>query len=327
MTMQALWLENRQLTYQRFLPIPSPEPGEALIRLRLAGICSTDLEMLKGYYEFTGIPGHEFVGEIVQLPAGDEENRFQIGQRVVGEINIVCGHCHTCLAGRPTHCENRRTLGLKGHHGAFAEYLTLPLQNLHVVPDSLSDEAAVFTEPLAAALEIQEQVSVQPGAKTLLIGAGRLGQLIAQSLALTGCDLKVVIRHQHQGELLEARHISTLQAEKIQPAGYDLVIDATGSPAGLEMARRAVRPRGTILLKSTFKGNSQIDFSSLVVDEITIIGSRCGPFEPALRLLDSKWVDPLPLMDHCFSLHDWKSAIERASLPGAMKIVLDPSET
>ena len=324
MAMQALWLENRKLTYQNDLPIPTPEPGEALIRLRLAGICSTDLEMLRGYHQFTGIPGHEFVGEIVQLPSEDYENRLQIGQRVVGEINIVCGTCDTCQAGRPTHCEKRRALGLNGHHGVFAEYLTLPTQNLHLVPDSLPDEAAVFTEPLAAALEIQEQLSVRPGAKTLLIGAGRLGQLIAQSLALTGCDLKVAIRHQHQAELLNARNIPTMQTENIQPARYDLVIDATGSPDGLEMARKAVRPRGTILLKSTFEGTSQIDFSSLVVDEITIVGSRCGPFEPALRLLSGQWVDPLPLIDDRFTLQQGKLAFERASLPGTMKIILSP---
>lgn len=322
--MQALWLENRQLTYTNDLPIPTPEPGEALIRLRLAGICSTDLEMLRGYYDFTGIPGHEFVGEIVQLPPEDADHRFQIGQRVVGEINIVCGACETCLAGRSTHCENRRTLGLRGHHGVLAEYLTLPIENLHIVPDPLADEAAVFTEPLAAALEIQEQLLVQPGAKTLLIGAGRLGQLIAQSLALTGCDLKVVVRHRHQVELLEARSITTLKAENIRPAGYDLVIDATGSPDGLELARTAVRPRGTILLKSTFQGNSQIDFSSLVVDEITIVGSRCGPFEPALRLLGSRSVDPIPLIDLKFPLRQGKQAFQHASLPGAMKILLYP---
>jgi threonine dehydrogenase-like Zn-dependent dehydrogenase len=285
------------------------------------------LEMLRGYYEFTGIPGHEFIGEIVQLSSEAEDHRILIGQRVVGEINIVCGTCETCLAGRSTHCENRRTLGLKGYQGVFAEYLTLPIRNLHIVPNHLSDEAAVFTEPLAAALEIQEQLSVQPGTKTLLIGAGRLGQLIAQSLALAGCDLKVVVRHRHQSELLEARNIATLSAEKIRPAGYDLVIDASGSPAGFELARKAVRPRGTILLKSTFKGKSQIDFSSLVVDEITIVGSRCGPFEPALRLLGSQWVDPVPLIDHRFPLREGWQAFQRADLPGAMKIVLYPDRT
>lgn len=325
--MQALWLENQHLTYLTDLPIPTPEPGEALIRLRLAGICSTDLEMLIGYYEYTGIPGHEFVGEIVQLPSEAGDSQLRVGQRVVGEINIVCGHCRTCLAGRPTHCENRRTLGLNGHHGTFGEYLTLPIKNLHAIPDSVTDEAAVFTEPLAAALEIQEQLSIQPDTKILLIGAGRLGQLIAQALALTGCELQVVVRHQHQATLLAARNITTLNTDEIKTAGYDLVIDATGSPDGIQQARRAVRPRGTILLKSTFKGSSQIDFSSLVVDEITIVGSRCGPFEPAVRLLASKMIDPLPLLDHCFSLDEGVQAFQRASMPGIMKIGLYPSQT
>ncbi len=325
--MQALWLENQQLTYLPDLPRPIPEPGEALIRLRLAGICSTDLEMLRGYYEYTGIPGHEFVGEIVQLPSQANDGRLQIGQRVVGEINIVCGHCSTCQAGRPTHCENRRTLGIKDHHGTFAEFMTLPIENLHAIPDSLADEAALFTEPLAAALEIQEQLSIRPDSKVLLIGAGRLGQLIAQTLALRGCELQVVTRRQHQVELLAAHNIATLHTDQPEAARYDLVIDATGSPDGLQQAIRAVRPRGTILLKSTFKGSTQINFSSLVVDEITIVGSRCGPFEPALRLLASKKVEPLPLLDQVFSLEEGKQAFQKASLPGVMKIGLYPSQT
>jgi threonine dehydrogenase-like Zn-dependent dehydrogenase len=324
--MQALWLENRQLTYHQNLPVPKPEAGEALIRLRLAGVCSTDLEMLKGYYDFTGIPGHEFVGEIVELPGTDTRNNLKLGQRVVGEINIVCGHCRLCLAGFSSHCENRKTLGLNKHHGVFAEYLTLPVENLHVVPDTLADEAALFTEPLAAALEIQTQIHIQPDLKIMLIGAGRLGQLIAQTLALTGCELIVVVRRQHQRDLLESRNIATLQAAEIQPAGYDLVIDATGSASGLELARQAVRPRGTIVLKSTFKGKSQIDFSSLVVDEITIVGSRCGPFEPALKLLANKLVDPLPLIDTCFPLNEGIRALEQAAKPGVMKIAMSPPD-
>jgi 2-desacetyl-2-hydroxyethyl bacteriochlorophyllide A dehydrogenase len=324
--MQALWLENRQIHYHPDHPVPKPEPGEALIRLRLAGVCSTDLEMLKGYYDFTGIPGHEFVGEIVQLPDKEPRNNLKLGQRVVGEINIVCGHCRFCLAGYSSHCENRRTLGLNKHHGVFAEYLTLPVENLHAVPDSLADEAALFTEPLAAALEIQTQIHIQPNLKVLLIGAGRLGQLIAQTLALTGCELQVAVRRQRQRDLLEPRGIATLQSEEIQLAGYDLVIDATGSAKGLELARQAVRPRGTIVLKSTFKANTQFNFSSLVVDEITIVGSRCGPFSPALKLLANKLVDPLPLIDDCFALNKGIRALEQAGKPGAMKIAISPPQ-
>jgi 2-desacetyl-2-hydroxyethyl bacteriochlorophyllide A dehydrogenase len=324
--MQALWLENRQIHYHPDHPVPKPEPGEALIRLRLAGVCSTDLEMLKGYYDFTGIPGHEFVGEIAQLPDKATRNNFKLGQRVVGEINIVCGHCRLCLAGYSSHCENRRTLGLNKHHGVFAEYLTLPVENLHAVPDSLADEAALFTEPLAAALEIQTQIHIQPNLKVLLIGAGRLGQLIAQTLALTGCELHVAVRRQRQRDLLEPRGIATLQSEEIQLAGYDLVIDATGSAKGLDLARQAVRPRGTIVLKSTFKANTQFNFSSLVVDEITLVGSRCGPFSPALKLLANKLVDPLPLIDDCFALNEGIRALEQAGKPGAMKIAISPPQ-
>ena len=323
--MQALWLENRQLVYRNQIPQPIPEPGEALIRLRLAGICSTDLEMVKGYHDFAGIPGHEFVGEIIQLPNPNNDSQLRVGQRVVGEINIACGQCPTCLSGLTSHCENRRTLGINGHHGSFAEFLTLPVENLHPLPDSLTDEAAVFTEPLAAALEIQEQVHVQSSSKILLIGAGRLGQLIAQTLRLTGCDLEVAVRHQHQHDLLKTNGIKTLQVEEIRSAGYDLVVDATGSADGLELARKAVRPRGTILLKSTFRGNSQIDFSRLVVDEITIIGSRCGPFKLALRLLADQLVNPLSLIDHRFALKDGLQALEQAGKPGILKVVIYPS--
>jgi threonine dehydrogenase-like Zn-dependent dehydrogenase len=215
---------------------------------------------------------------------------------------------------------------LNKHHGVFAEYLTLPVENLHAVPDSLADEAALFTEPLAAALEIQTQIHIQPNLKVLLIGAGRLGQLIAQTLALTGCELQVAVRRQRQRDLLEPRGIATLQAEEIQLAGYDLVIDATGSAKGLELARQAVRPRGTIVLKSTFKANTQFNFSSLVVDEITIVGSRCGPFSPALKLLANKLVDPLPLIDDCFALNKGIRALEQAGKPGAMKIAISPPQ-
>ncbi len=322
--MQGLWLEDQTIIFRENLPVPEPDPGEALIRLRLAGICSTDLEMLKGYYDFSGIPGHEFVGEIVGLPEEASRNDLKLGQRVVGEINIVCGQCRYCLGGNTSHCKNRKTLGLNKHHGVFAEFLTLPIENLHVVPDSLTDEAALFTEPLAAALEIQTQIHVHPNLQVLLIGAGRLGQLIAQTLNLTGCDLNVVIRRQRQRDLLEKHGINTLQTAEILPSGYDLVVDATGSADGLELARRAVRPRGTIVLKSTFRGSSQIDFSRLVVDEITIVGSRCGPFTPALQLLAKKLVDPRPLIDDCIPLKEGIRALEQASKPGIMKIAILP---
>jgi len=318
--MQAVWLEDNALSLRQDIPIPAPSSGEALVKVRLAGICATDLEMVRGYYPFTGIPGHEFVGEVVTA-WGDTKLS---GCRVTGEINITCGQCRACLAGRRTHCEKRTTLGIRGRDGVFAEYLTLPLENLHCVPDAVDDEAAVFTEPLAAALEIQEQVAIHPGERILLIGAGRLGQLIAQTLALTGCELQVVARHDAQRKLLEAFGIATIAEGEVQAGRWDIVVEASGSAPGFALARQAVRPRGVIVLKSTFKGNSEVNLSSLVVDEISLVGSRCGPFPAALRLLGSGRVQPKPLISGRYPLSKALAAFDKASLPGVMKILLEP---
>ena len=242
--MNALWLEDNKLSLR---DISQPrQPNEALIKIRKAGVCSTDLELVKGYYPYTGVIGHEFVGEVVEA-----DDATWIGQRVVGEINVVCGQCEQCVNGRPTHCEHRTVLGIVNRDGTFAEYTTLPIANLHRVPDSVLDEMAVFTEPLAAALEIQDQNQIKPTDRVLLIGAGRLGQLIAQTLVLTGCDLRVVTRHAHQQNLLKARGIRTITEEEIQPWRWDIVVEATGSPSGFSLARRAIRPRGTMVLKYT----------------------------------------------------------------------------
>jgi threonine dehydrogenase-like Zn-dependent dehydrogenase len=280
--MRAVWLENQILSYRDDVPQPEPLAGEALVKVRLAGICGTDLELVKGYYPFSGIPGHEFVGEIVLAP--DRPQRE--GQRVVGEINVACGSCRSCLAARPAHCENREVLGIKNRNGVFAEYLCLPLKNLMAVPDSVFDDAAVFMEPLAAALEIQEQIQVRSTDRVLVLGAGRLGQLIAQTLVPVDCDLTVVARYKNQRALLASRQIAWTEAHAVRQQTFDIVIEATGSADGLVLARRAVRPRGTIVLKSTYmeKENLQMNFSSVVVDEITLVGSRCGPFAPALHL-------------------------------------------
>jgi threonine dehydrogenase-like Zn-dependent dehydrogenase len=315
--MQALWLEKQQIELR---DVPRPDwPGEALVHIQRAGICSTDLELIKGYYPYSGILGHEFVGKVINAP-----DPAWIGERVVGEINAVCGACESCTAGRPTHCENRTVLGIVNRDGVFAEYTTLPLANLHRVPDSVPDEAAVFTEPVAAALEIQQQVQIKPDSGVLLIGAGRLGQLIAQTLALTGCNLRVVARHSRQKELLSARGIDLMAEDEIQARKWDLVVEATGSSEGFDLARRAVRPRGTIVLKSTYKGNMEINFSSIVVDEITLLGSRCGPFEPALRLLESGAIDPTVLISAEYELKGSVKAFEHAAQPGALKILLRP---
>ncbi len=316
--MNAVWLESQKLS-MRELAVPAPPPGEALIRVRLSGICGTDLELLRGYYPYTGVPGHEFVGEVVQA-----EVKEWIGKRVVGEINAVCGECRQCRNLRPTHCENRTVLGIVNRNGVHAGYFTLPLANLHPVPDSVPDEAAVFTEPLAAALEIQEQVAIRPVNRVLLIGAGRLGQLIAQTLVLTGCDLRVVARHPGQKSILESRGIVSIGEEDIQAGGWDVVVEATGSGSGFDLARRALRPRGTLVMKSTYKGELTVNFSPFVVDEITIVGSRCGPFAPALRLLEQKSVDPMPLIARLFPLTKGLEAFELAGQPGSMKVLLQP---
>lgn len=315
--MKGLWLENNALLYKTDLPIPKPPPGEALVRVRLAGICSTDLELIRGYYPYQGILGHEFVGDIVQAEDAPE----RVGQRVVGEINAVCGNCYFCQHRQPNHCEERTVLGIKNRNGAFAEYLCLPLENLIPVPVTVPDEKAVFTEPLAAALEIQEQLTLHPTHRVLVIGAGRLGQLIARTLALTGCDLQVAARHDKQCRLLAAHHIPWLEENQIPARSYDVVVEATGSSAGFALARQAVRPRGTLVMKSTFKGDTPVNLASLVVDEISLIGSRCGPFGPALRLLQNKLVDPSPLVEGRFHLGNGLQAFERAGQPGVLKIL------
>lgn len=317
--MNALWLENHKLSFRKVVPVPVPQPGEALVRVRLAGICSTDLELVKGYLPFTGIPGHEFVGDVISAPEGAGD---WSGRRVVGDINLTCGTCEQCLSGRSTHCRKRTVLGILNHDGAFTEFLSLPVINLHQVPDSVTDDAAVFTEPLAAALEIQQQVHIHPDDRVLVIGAGRLGLLIAETLSLTGCDLKAVTRHERQRKLLAGRGICSIREEDIPEGKMDVVVEATGSPAGFLLARKAVRPRGTIVLKSTYKGEHKADFSSLVVDEITLTGSRCGPFLPALSLLKKKKVDPAALIDARYPLSDGIRAMEHASRPGVLKVLL-----
>jgi threonine dehydrogenase-like Zn-dependent dehydrogenase len=317
--MLALWLENNKIDVRDVTLLR--KPGEALIKIRKAGICSTDLELVKGYYPYTGILGHEFVGEVVE--ANGENRASRIGQRVVGEINVVCNQCEQCRNGRSTHCENRTVLGIVNRDGTFAEYTQLPITNLHRVPDSVPDEMAVFTEPLAAALEIQQQIQIKASDRVLLVGAGRLGQLIAQTLALTGCHLRVVARHAHQQSLLQARGIQLIEEENIQPWRWDVVVEATGSPSGFALARKAIRPRGTLVMKSTYKGEMSVNFSSIVVDEINIIGSRCGPFAPALRLMESRQVDPTVLIASEFKLKDALRAFEHAAETGVLKVLVD----
>lgn len=317
--MQAVWLADQTVTV-RAVPLPAAPAGEALVRVDLAGICATDLELLRGYYPYDGVPGHEFVGTIAAAPAAPA----RVGERVVGTINAACQACPTCAAGRPEHCPQRTVLGIVGRDGAFAEYLRLPLANLLPVPAGVPDEAAVFTEPLAAALQVTAQVAVRPGDRVVLVGAGRLGQLVARVLALTGCDLAVVARHPRQQALLAAVGIRTAAADALPPASADLVVEATGDPGGFAAARRLVRPRGTIVLKSTYRGALTLDAAALVVDEVTLVGSRCGPFPAALELLARGAVDPRPLVDARYALADAPEALAHAARPGALKVLLAP---
>ncbi len=325
--MQAVWLENNHLDL-REVPSPSRQ-GEVLVRVRLTGICGTDLELVRGYYPYTGIPGHEFVGEVVGFslaasPPGDGSAPIAVGTRVVGEINAACGECEQCLHGRSMHCEKRSVLGIIARDGVFAEYVNLPLKNLHPVPDSVPDEMAVFCEPLAAALEIQQQVHIQPGQSILLVGAGRLGQLVAQTLVLTGANLRVLARHAIQKKLLTDRGIALVDEDAILPRHYDVVVEATGSTDGFEIARKAVRPRGNLVLKSTYKGDISLNMSAIVVDEINLTGSRCGPFEPALRLMEQKLVDPTVLVAEQYSLSQALQAFDSAARAGMLKVLIKP---
>ncbi len=315
--MLALWLENRKLHLRDDLPEPEPPAGEALVRVRLAGICNTDLELLAGYYPYAGVPGHEFVGEVERGP------QELVGRRVAGEINAVCGACAACVANRRTHCERRTVLGIVDRHGAFAESLILPAENLHPIPEGMPDEIAVFAEPLAAALEIQEQITLGPGVRVVVVGDGKLGQLIGRSLALTGCDLLVAGRHDPKLALLASCGIATTRPEGITAGRFDVAVECTGNPEGFALARRALRPRGTLVMKSTYAGELSVDVSSLVVDEITLVGSRCGPFAPALKLLAEGTIDPRPLIAGRYPLREALAAFDHARKAGILKVLLE----
>lgn len=301
-----------ELKLVRDYPMPLVPAGEALVRVKRAGICNTDLEILKGYHNYHGVLGHEFVGVV--------ESGERRGERVVGEINAYCGACPTCARGDVTHCPHRTTLGIRGRDGAFAEYLTLPARNLHRVPANVSDEQAVFVEPLAAACEITERAHIRPTDRVCVIGDGKLGLLCAQVLRLTGCDLLAIGRHEDKLALLRACGIATTTDADAVREPFDVVVDSTGNAGGLELARKLTRPRGTLVLKSTFHGAQEIAFAPFVVDEIAILGSRCGPFPPALRLLERDLVDVESMLDMEFSLTRGLDAFARAQAKGALKV-------
>jgi threonine dehydrogenase-like Zn-dependent dehydrogenase len=302
-------------------PKPVPSGRECLIRLLKAGICNTDLEITKGYFGFTGVLGHEFVGIVESAPTGS-----LVGKRVVGEINAACQVCEYCQKGLERHCPERTVLGILRRDGAFREFLTLPEENLHVIPAAVSDEEAVFTEPIAAACEILDQVSISPEQHVAVLGDGKLGVLISMVLSRTGCQLTLVGKHAAKMALLADYPLRRLAYEVASglKLSFDVVVEATGSPQGWELALRLVKPRGTVVLKSTFQGQIAFNPAPIVVDEITVVGSRCGRFEAALSLLAQRTIHPLRLLQHTLPLWQGLEAFELAKQPGVLKVVLAP---
>ena len=320
--MQALVVVEGQLTAHADYPKPEAASGEALLRVLLAGICSTDLEIVRGYAGFQGVLGHEFVGQVEAV--ADEGDAAWLGRRVVGSINIGCGECAECAANGPEHCSARTVLGIHSRDGAFADYLSLPLANLLEVPQHVPDEAAVFTEPVAAALRIREQVLVRPTARTAVVGPGRLGLLVGQVLAQVGTEVTMLGRRPASLELPAAWGLQTGLVQDQADDSFDLVVEATGNDAGFAHSLRLVRPLGTLILKSTFAGKSSIDLTKLVVGEITVVGSRCGPFAPALRLLAEGAVRVRETVEAQYPLAEGIAAFAHAARPGTRKVLLRP---
>lgn len=315
--MKALYWDGKLSL--REIAEPQPAQGEALIQVLLAGICGTDREILKGYSGFHGIPGHEFVGRVMEC-----RDAHWIGKRVVGEINLACGHCAWCAKGLGRHCPHRTVLGIVNRHGAFAEYLTLPTVNLREVPAEISDEAAVFTEPLAAACEILEQITIPRGTSAAIIGDGRLGLLVAQVLKHAGAEVTVVGRHGWKLDLARSWgvRVITESDQELGPATFPITVEASGSPRGIAQALRLVEPRGTLIMKSTFHGTASFDSTKLVVDEITLLGSRCGVFAPALELLRAGHVTVDHLITKTFPLERGLEAFQYLDQTSALKVLL-----
>ncbi len=330
--MRALVYRETNLVLDRNYPMPNPVAGEALIRVLLIGICNTDLEIVRGYMGFQGVLGHELVGvvEAIYGDAAQEQYGYLIGQRVVGEINAACRRpdCFYCQRGIFTHCPNRTTLGIVNRDGAFAEYLMLPVENLHLVPENVSDEEAVFVEPLAANFEILEQVHLKPTESVAILGDGKMGQLAAQVLTLSGCEVLMVGKHEEKLALAAKRGIRTYVLDDARSFALengrrvDMVVECTGSAQGLEMALRLVRARGVITLKSTVAEKTLLHLAPIVIDEIRVQGSRCGPFAPALRALSQKLVDVHPLISACYPLDEGLAAFNHAEQKGVLKVLV-----
>jgi alcohol dehydrogenase len=315
--MVSVYLENGIVSV-REVPAPVRPRGFALIRMLVAGICNTDLELQRGYYGFAGTPGHEFVGEVVE--ADDVELR---GKRVAGEINLACGHCAWCARDLGRHCPNRTVLGIVNHPGAFQEFFILPERNLHVIPDGIANESAVFIEPLAAACEILDQVRIPAGEQVAVLGDGKLGLLVSQVLHAHGAKVRQFGRHREKLLIAERAGVETVQSPALPECAFDFVVDATGTREGLTSAVKMVKPRGTIIMKSTVHGEVAIDTAPVIVNEITLVGSRCGRFEPAMELLRLGTVQVAPMIADRFPLASAPEAFRHAAEKGVLKVLLE----
>lgn len=337
--MQALYWDGSELSLRSSYPTPRPPKIDereskiagttgshaglgagqhALVKVHLAGVCATDLQIFQGYMGFKGVPGHEFVGSVSEGPT------HLRGKRVVGEINFGCGECESCRRDLSRHCSNRKVMGILNADGAFAEFVAVPPANLHVVPENVSDEEAVFTEPLAAAFEILEQIQLNPADQVLVVGDGKLGFLCGQALKLSAAHVTVVGKHVDKLNLIKRRGIRTVTLSDWRPGLFDVVVEASGSASGLEIAMGAVRPRGTLVLKSTIAGAHAISLAPLVINEVTVVGSRCGPFAPALEALQDKTVSVTAMIEKTYPLSEALEGVAHAGRTGARKILLRP---
>lgn len=316
--MKAVILSGKSIHIED-IPVPVPGNGEALIEVIKAGICNTDLELVKGYMDFVGILGHEFVGRVVEAP-----DREWVGKRVAGEISLPCGSCDLCSENRSNHCPTRQVLGIHQKDGVFAEYVTLPVKNLHALPSMVSDREAVFVEPLAAALAIFDQIQVGRKDEVLVLGDGKLGLLVALVMKTRSPHIYCSGHHRRKLALLQERGILTTQNAREWERKFDLVIEVTGTSEGIIEAFCFVKPRGAIIAKSTFYGMAEIDYSALVVNEIRLIGSRCGSFEKAIEFLKDDSVGLEEMVDAEFPLTDTERAFEKARAPGVIKVLITP---
>jgi alcohol dehydrogenase len=309
---------DQSLSFQPRHRDPVEVDGDTLLRVRQAGVCATDLEITRGYMGYRRVLGHEFVADVVSSPDKD-----LVGQRVAGEINVVCGRCDLCLSGLSSHCRARTVLGILNHDGAFADFVRLPAANLHVLPKSIDDDQAVFIEPLAAAFQVLKQIKLDGRKWVTVLGDGRLGLLVAQVLRNAGCPVRVIGKHADKLAICEKWQIRSRPVEDITPRhDQDVVVDCTGSAGGFELAMQIVRPRGTIVLKSTFAAGKPLNLAPLVIDEINVVGSRCGPFREAIRALAEKQIDVASLITRRMKLEQGVEAIELAGRPGVLKVIL-----